>query len=51
MYLRGMDGLYALSLGMGKYQFVRAQYSVSGAGMDMRNPTIHYKFVRPGQAH
>lgn len=51
MYLRGMDGLYALSLGMGKYQFVRAQYSVSGAGMDMRNPTIHYKFVRPGQPH
>ncbi|WP_371223207.1 glycosyltransferase family 2 protein [Roseovarius sp. 2305UL8-3] len=49
LYLRGMDGLYALSLGLGKYQFVQAQYVVSGAGMSGTQPSVRYSFTWPVQ--
>ncbi|MRU16365.1 glycosyltransferase [Roseovarius sp. A21] len=49
LYLRGMDGLYALSSGLGKYQFVKVQYVVSGAGLRGRGAPVHYQFVSPWQ--
>ena len=48
LYMRGMDGLYALSLGLGKYEFVRAEYVVSGAGMAERRRTVLYSVFWPG---
>ena len=49
LYLRGMDGLYALSLGLGKYQFVRSQFVVSGAGMSEWQSSVRYTFTWPVQ--
>lgn len=45
--LRGMDGLYALSLGLGKYEFIKAEYVVSGAGLSDRQPPVRYTFIAP----
>lgn len=46
--LRGMDGLYALSTGLGPTQVVRIQYTVAGAGMNENQP-LRYIFVAPWQ--
>ena len=48
LYMRGMDGLYALSLGLGKYEFVRARYVVSGAGSLDRQSGVKYTIFWPG---
>ena len=45
--LRGMDGLYALSLGLGKYEFIHVEYVVSGAGLRQNQSPLHYTFVAP----